>query len=228
MFDFSDADQGFVNWLSSLREPQKAKLHIDDRSKTIIAEFTDVPAAHEALAHQGRLKQLLGLKVFIGSEPYGETQYIPKLGRDQSTNTIITMNSSALITQSTWVEQNLNAFKVIPGTVAIHSAFKKQEFKFLDIKPDMGIEDRLNKPRAEVVGSSVWTIAEAIAEPRARHLEIVAANGGSLSYDYDFVWNNLLWRFRVHLAYLSGHDEILSITEDVESWQKEYWMRLVK
>ena len=218
MFDFSDADLSFVNWLSSLREPQKAKLHIDDRSKTIIAEFTDVLAAHEALAHQEQLNELLGLKVFIGSEPYGQTRYVPKLGRDQSTlNTIISMNSSTLATQSTWVEQNLNVFKVIPGTVAIHSAFKDQEFRFLDIKPDMGIEDRLNKPKAEVIGSSVWTIAEAIAEPRARHLEIVAASGGNLSYDYDFVWNNLLWRFRVHLAYLHGHDEVLSITEDLES-----------
>ena len=227
MSNFSDADQSFTNWLSSLREPEKIRVCIDNRSGTIIAKFTDVVAAHEALAQQERLQKNLGLKVYIGSEPYGSTQYEPKLGRHQSTNSILSMKTK-LATQSSWVEQNSNAFQVIPGTVAIHSADKDQGFKFLDVKPDMGIEDRLNKPIAEMIGSPLNIIAEGIAAPRSRHLEIVASNGGSLSYDYDFVWNNLLWRFRVHLAYLHGHDEVLAITEDLESWQRDYWLKLVK
>ena len=229
MFELSETDTAFYEWLSRLREPEKNKVCIDERSQSVVASFDNPIDAHQALSQQNCLRGLLELKVFVGTELYGRSQRVPKLGRQQSTSgTNETMIDTQVTTQSSWVLANSNVFSSIPGNVAIHSATKDLGYKYLDIKPDMGIEDRLNKPKKEMVGSEIWTISPGIAEPRARHLEIVAASGGTLSYNYDYSWNNLLWRFRVTLCYLSGHDEIMAITEDVESWQRDYWMNYAK
>jgi len=112
----------------------------------------------------------------------------------------------------------------IPGNVCVtlHDTNEETEFMYLDLFAD--IPQRLNKQREELIGKSVLTVDPAIGEPRFHHIRKCIASGQTEHYNYHHDWENRRWYFAVTVIPIIGTEEIITIVQDNEPTQLDWWL----
>ena len=116
----------------------------------------------------------------------------------------------------------------IPGNVCVtlHDTNEETGFMYLDLFAD--IPQRLNKQREELIGKSVLTVDPAIGEPRFYHIRKCIASGQTERYNYHHDWQNRRWFFSVTVIPIIGTEEIITIVEDNEPTQLDWWLERYK
>ena len=215
----SEEDYRVWNWLSIIREPDKLRINVDERSRCITAWCKDFYAARELWRSRHLLDSdnpsLHFLLVYVKDRLYasGSIQCKPQnLPKD--------MNLSV------WAKQNKALIHALPGSVFLHST--ESGFKFLAVKPDIS-ENRLNRPILNLIGQPLRTTDERIALPKERAIQAVIATGETQTYGYDYHWKDLLWQFEVSVIPLPDTAEVLVMVQDSNQsvWQRGYWLNVL-
>lgn len=107
--------------------------------------------------------------------------------------------------------------------VFLHS--QEEPYTYLDVR--CSIEERLNVPLLELLGSPVDRVASEISDPKRFWIKRAVELGAAQHYFYSYTWKNLDWRFRVDVAPLAGTEEAITIVSDAEAWQKQWWLAQV-
>lgn len=108
----------------------------------------------------------------------------------------------------------------MPGQIVFLHA-QEEPFTFLDARTP--IEERLNVPLLELLGSPVNRLESQLAELREFWLRRAIALGTAQSYTYTHHWRNLDWAFKVHVAPIGGTEEAIAIVSDAAPWQLPWW-----
>jgi len=118
----------------------------------------------------------------------------------------------------------LQAIGASSVAVTLHDSNEANGFIYLDLCVD--IAERLNKPREELIGYPASIVDPQISEPRIYHIKRALAHGQceTYSYTYEDPKNDCLWKFNVSVSPIFGTEEIITIVEDAETWQKGYWV----
>lgn len=221
LFVFSEHDRRIWDWLSTIREPQKVRIAIDQPSGCISAVCDDLYTAKDLWRSRHKLDtgddcETL-LFVHVKDRVYASGS-VRSQGNSKS--------ATEMDTLSIWAKQNAGLFKAMPGFVFLHSADANSGFKFLAVKPDIN-EERLNRPIVNLLGQPLRVTDERIALPKERAIQKAIAMGETQSYGYGFNWNGKLWHFQVSVVPLLDIGEVLVIVKDVDQqahWQRGYWL----
>lgn len=126
---------------------------------------------------------------------------------------------------SKWAEHNKDVLAILRdiATVTVHG--NSEGYPHLFVQPFMGIEKRLNRPIADLLGMPAAISEGVIGKTKLLCIEKAIANREEAIAFYEFVWNEVEWRFKVKAQYSSEFDEIIVQIIDAEPWQIEYWKR---
>lgn len=221
-FDVSTQDYQILRWLHKAQDFEN--LSVNWRKDSISVQCHD---RYQALYLSDAVDMLTStemkwVKIYVGRQCItsvsldrlrGSTTYPSK---SMLTATIETM-------PSIWAKQNLRVFEAIPGTVSLLSA--EPGHRYLAVKPEIS-EGRLNKPIATLINQPIQTLDEELWVPRQRAIEEVIQTGENVTYYYEHLWRDLVWRFQCTVAKASD-SEVMTIVEDLDdpiaSWQKVWW-----
>lgn len=113
----------------------------------------------------------------------------------------------------------LNALSKTKDMLFLHS--QEEPYTYLDVRSL--IEERLNVPLLELLGSPVDRVDSALADLRRFWLKRAVNLGAAQHYYYTHQWRAKPWRFRVDVAPLTGTEEAIAIVTDAEPWQRRWW-----
>ncbi|WP_016950009.1 hypothetical protein [Anabaena sp. PCC 7108] len=118
----------------------------------------------------------------------------------------------------------LQAISASSVAVTLHGSNETNGFIYLDLCVD--IPERLNKPREELIGYPSSIVDPQISEPRIHHIKRALAHGQceTYSYTYEDHKNDCLWKFNVSVTPVFGTEEVITIVQDAEAWQKGFWL----
>lgn len=103
--------------------------------------------------------------------------------------------------------------------IFLHAA--EEPFTYLDAKAT--IEERLNVPLIELLGSPLSRVDSELSEKREFWLKRAVNLGTAQRYQYTHHWRGLDWSFFVDVAPLAGSEEAIAIVSDAEPWQRPWW-----
>lgn len=219
----SATDQKFLQWLNHVEDPRSVTIGIlKDRIRVICNDVFSVKRLWKTRYLLSCEKEIK-LELYVRQKPYGISVIPPFLHF-----TTMIHAPSYSYSESQWATRNRDIFLAIPGSVFVHSADKDRGYPYLAVKPDL-TEKRLNKPIRELIGQPIRITPEAIAIPKEAAIEEALRTQQPQQYFYDFVWESLLWNFKVDVVPLIEHNEVLVIVTDADErrWQRDYWLNRV-
>lgn len=189
---------------SSIEVQEIERWSINDKEITIIT--TNVCASSD-LWHSRHFLESQGYKVAIytGGELFDQSYQVRM--------------------RSKWAESNKDVLTILGDicTVTVHA--NTDGYPHLFVQPFMGIEERLNRPIADLIGMPANISEGAIGKTKLLCIEKAIANREEAIAFYEFSWHKVEWRFKVKAQYSPEFDEIIVQIFDDAPWQIEYWKR---